>query len=99
MNCLQRPIALQNGAFTQQNPAMSGASEHACCYRHRELYRKVAETINPAYYETKYSDNVTMILKFVFSSGSKRFIGYQTVNIGSANSKKIGLCFESVYET
>ena len=101
MNCLQRIDSLTNGALMQQTFMMSGASGGmlAATY-YRELYRKVKkDTRNPAYYETKYSDNVTKdILNSVFSSLVARDLlaTKQTVNIGAYTFKKDrGYAFES----
>ncbi len=101
MNCLQRIDSMTNGALMQQTFMMSGASGGmlAATY-YRELYRKVKkQTSNPAYYEAKYSDNVTKdILNSVFSSLVARDLlaTKQTVNIGSYTYKKDrGYAFES----
>lgn len=101
MNCMQRIDSLTHGALMQQTFMISGASGGmlAATY-YRELYRKVKkETVNPAFFEKKYSDNVTKdILNSVFSSLVARDLlaTKQTVNIGDYTFQKDrGYAFES----
>ena len=100
MKCMQRIDSATNGALMKQTFMISGASGGmlAATY-YRELYRTVTkQTANPAFYEEKYSTNVTKdILNSVFSSLVARDLlaTKQKVQIGSYSFKKDrGYAFE-----
>lgn len=100
MKCMQRIDSATSGALMQQTFMISGASGGmlAATY-YRELYRTVKkQTANPAFYEEKYSTNVTKdILNSVFSSLVARDLlaTKQKVQIGSYSFKKDrGYAFE-----